>query len=66
MARTSAGTLAPNVPNDARARTGNGTPMRTPALPTMLMRTKITSDPIPIAMTKLMKLPQRRNRLAAR
>lgn len=31
MARTSAGRLAPNTPNDARASTGYGTPVRTPA-----------------------------------
>lgn len=65
-ARTSAGTLAPKVPKEARARTGKGTPVRTPALPTRLIRKKITSEPMPIAMTKFMKLPQSRNRLAAR
>ena len=31
MARTSAGTFAPKTPNDARASTGYGTPVFTPA-----------------------------------
>ena len=65
-ARTSAGTLAPKVPNDARASTGNGTPVRTPALPTIDMSTKITKEPKPMAITKLMKLPHSRNSEAAR
>ena len=65
-ARTSAGTLAPQMPNEARASTGYGTPVRTPALPTRLIRKKMTSEPMPMARTKLRKLPHSRKRLAAR
>ena len=32
MARTSAGTLAPHMPKEARASTGKGTPVLTPAI----------------------------------
>jgi hypothetical protein len=35
-------------------------------LPTRLIRKKITSEPMPMARMKLMKLPQSRKRLAAR
>jgi hypothetical protein len=40
--------------------------VRTPAFPTRLIRTKMTSEPMPIARMKLRKLPHRRKRLAAR
>jgi hypothetical protein len=40
--------------------------VRTPAIPTIDMSAKITSEPKPIASTKVTKLPQSRNRLAAR
>ena len=39
MARTMAGKLAPQMPNEARASTGKGTPVRTPAMPTMFIST---------------------------
>ena len=38
MARTIAGKLAPQMPKEARASTGKGTPVRTPATPTMFIR----------------------------
>lgn len=66
MARTIAGKFAPQIPKDARARTGNGTPVRTPATPTSCIRKKMMSEPMPMARRKFMKLPQKRNRLAAR
>ena len=65
-ARTSAGTFAPQMPNEARASTGYGTPVLTPANPTRFIRKKMTSDPSPMAMMKFRKLPHSRNRLAAR
>ena len=65
-ARTRAGMFAPKVPKDARASTGNGTPVRTPALPTIDISTKITSEPAPMAMTKFRKLPHSKKSDAAR
>jgi hypothetical protein len=58
--------LAPQTPNDERASTGYGTPVFTPANPMRFMMKKMTSEPMPMAMRKGKKLPQRRNRLAAR
>ena len=48
------------------ARPIGGTPVRTPAMPTMFISRKTTIEPMPMAMTKFTKLPQSRNRLAAR
>ena len=51
------------------ARVGFGLlpePVFTPAMPIRFIRKKITSEPMPMAMMKLRKLPHSRNRLAAR
>ena len=66
MARTMAGRLAPQMPNEARASTGYGTPVFSPAQPIRFISTKMTSEPRPMASKKLVKLPHSRNRLAAR
>ena len=66
MARTSAGRLAPKTPNEARASTGYGTPVFTPALPTRFIRTEDDERADADGEMKLMKLPHSRNRLAAR
>jgi hypothetical protein len=54
------------VPNDARASTGYGTPVLTPALPTSVISQKMTREPTPIPIRNLAVFPATRNRLAAR
>ncbi|SIN28328.1 Uncharacterised protein [Mycobacteroides abscessus subsp. abscessus] len=44
--RSSAGMLAPNTPNVARAKTGKGTPSRWPAIPIRLLPVQSTSTPV--------------------
>ena len=64
-ARMSAGRLAPNTPNEMRAMTGNGAPVRCPANPVRFMRKNTITMPTTRATNTCHASSPRKNSPAA-